>query len=266
MLLASSFFDTTAYRHRTIFSDCEPVWSALNNLKRYMDGYQYQAEILKPIADGVPLQKPVVLHDNSLIAAEACEIIYGGTCKGNLTISRSGSLLDGASLIMAGTILIGSKISIGRGSLIEGGATIKEPAVIGNCTEIRHGAYMRGYCLIGDRCVVGHTTEVKHSIFLDDAKAGHFAYLGDSILGNNANLGAGTKFANLKFIAGNVTILIDGKLQDSGMRKFGAILGDNAQTGCNAVTSPGTILGKKGILMPNTTAPSGYHHDHQRIR
>lgn len=266
MLLASSLFDTTAYGHRTIFSDSEPVWSALNNLKSYMDGYQYQHEILKPIAGGVPLQKPVVLHDNSFIAAEACEINYGSTCKGNLAISKNGSRLDGASLIMAGAILIGTKITIGRASLIEGGATIKEPAVIGNCTEIRQGAYMRGYCLIGDRCVVGHTTEVKHSIFLDDAKAGHFAYLGDSILGNNANLGAGTKFANLKFIAGNVSILIEGKLQDTGMRKFGAILGDNAQTGCNSVTSPGTILGKKAILMPNTTAPSGYHHDRQRMR
>ena len=266
MLLANSLFDTTAYAHRTIFSDSEPVWSALSNLKSYMDGCQYQTEILKPIAAGVPLQKAVVFYDNSLIDAEGCEIIYGDTCKGNLSISQNGSRLDGASLIMAGAILIGTKITIGRASLIEGGATIKEPAVIGDCTEIRQGAYMRGYCLIGDRCVVGHTTELKHSIFLDDAKAGHFAYLGDSIVGNNANLGAGTKCANLKFIAGNVSISIAGKRQNTGMRKFGAILGDNAQTGCNSVTSPGTIIGKKGILMPNTTAPSGYHQDRRPIR
>lgn len=266
MLLANSLFDTTSYAHRTLFSDSQPVWSALNDLRGYMDGCQYQAEILKSISDGVPLQKAAVLYDNRLIDAETCEIIYGDTCKGNLVISRDGSRLHGASLIMAGAILVGTKIAIGRASLIEGGATIKEPAVIGNYTEIRQGAYMRGYCLIGDRCVVGHTTEVKHSIFLDDAKAGHFAYLGDSILGNNANLGAGTKFANLKFIAGNVSIVIEGKRHDTGMRKFGAILGDNAQTGCNSVTNPGTIIGKKGMLMPNTTAPSGYHQDRRPIR
>lgn len=266
MLLAQSLLDTTAYHHKNLFSDSEPVWSALNNLKNYMNNYRYQTEIFRHIATGIPLENHIVFFNNNLISAKECEISYGDTGKGNLVISHNGSMLDGASLIMAGTILIGSKITIGRSSLIEGGATIKEPAIIGNCTEIRQGAYMRGYCLIGDRCVVGHTTEVKHSIFLDDAKAGHFAYLGDSILGNNANLGAGTKFANLRFISGNVSVLIEGKLTDTGMRKFGAILGDNAQTGCNSVTSPGTILGKNGVIMPNTTAPSGYHQDRKRVR
>jgi bifunctional N-acetylglucosamine-1-phosphate-uridyltransferase/glucosamine-1-phosphate-acetyltransferase GlmU-like protein len=107
--------------------------------------------------------------------------------------------------------------------------------------------------------VVGHTTEVKHSIFLDHAKAGHFAYLGDSILGREVNLGAGTKFANLRFLAGNVAVRTSEGLIDTGRRKFGAILGDRAQTGCNSVTNPGTVIGKEGILMPNTTASSGYH-------
>jgi len=266
MLLAESLFDTTTFSHHVLFSDTEPVWSALRDLKHYMDSFTYQTELLGPVADGTPLQESLVLHDNRLIAASTCEIVYGDTCKGNLTISKDSSTLEGATLIMAGAVFLGSRIAVGKASLVEGGATIKAPAIIGNQTEIRQGAYMRGYCLIGDRCVVGHTTEVKHSIFLDDAKAGHFAYLGDSILGNNANLGAGTKFANLKFIPGTVTVLCNGKLIDTGMRKFGAILGDSAQTGCNSVTSPGTILGKKGVLMPNTTAPSGYHQDRHRIR
>ena len=122
-------------------------------------------------------------------------------------------------------------------------------------------AGVRGCCLAGKRCILGHATEVKHSIFLDDAKAGHFAYLGDSILGANTNLGAGTKFANLRFLPGNVTIRIDGERIDTGRRKFGAILGDNTQTGCNSVTNPGTIFGRNCILMPNTTAPSGYHSE-----
>jgi bifunctional N-acetylglucosamine-1-phosphate-uridyltransferase/glucosamine-1-phosphate-acetyltransferase GlmU-like protein len=106
---------------------------------------------------------------------------------------------------------------------------------------------------------VGHTTEVKHTIFLNDAKAGHFAYLGDSILGNNVNLGAGTKFANLRFLPGTVKIKTEKGLVDSGLRKIGGILGDNCQTGCNSVCSPGTIMGKDSMLMPNTTSPSGYH-------
>jgi NDP-sugar pyrophosphorylase family protein len=114
--------------------------------------------------------------------------------------------------------------------------------------------------------VVGHTTEVKHSIFFNDAKAGHFAYLGDSILGNNANLGAGTKFANLRFLPGNVQVRTDSGVIDSGLRKLGAILGDRAQTGCNSVTNPGTLIGPDGILMPNTTAASGFHSKKAVIR
>jgi len=155
--------------------------------------------------------------------------------------------------------MMGRNIKIGRGVLIESGVLIKSPAIIGDYSEIRQGAYLRGYCLIGNRCVVGHTTEVKHSIFLNDAKAGHFAYLGDSILGNNVNLGAGTKCANLRFLSGNVAVKTPSGTVETGLRKFGAILGDNSQTGCNSVTSPGTIMGPECILMPNTTAPSGWH-------
>ena len=161
---------------------------------------------------------------------------------------------------------MGSRIKLGQGVLIESGAMVKEPAIIGDHCEVRQGAYMRGYCLLGKRCVLGHTTEVKHSIFLNDAKAGHFAYLGDSILGGDANLGAGTKFANLRFLGGTVTIRTEDGTLDSGLRKLGAILGDRVQTGCNSVTNPGTLIGPEGILMPNTTAPSGFHPARKVIR
>ena len=266
MIAADSLFDLDEFSHRQLFSAPFPVWNALSGLKSYMEAASYQTHIFTEFAGGTPLQQTYVIHENQLLHADTCTIEYGDTCKGKLLVEHNGSPLEGASVIMAGSIFIGDKITIGRGSLIEGGATIKAPTIIGDCTEVRQGAYIRGYCLFGDRCVVGHATEVKHSIFLNDAKAGHFAYLGDSILGNNANLGAGTKFANLKFTPGNVKILYQKKLIDTGMRKFGAILGDNAQTGCNSVTNPGTIIGRKGILMPNTTSPSGYHEDRKRIR
>ncbi|MCI5160515.1 MAG: glucose-1-phosphate thymidylyltransferase, partial [Candidatus Electrothrix sp. AX5] len=181
-------------------------------------------------------------------------------------IEVGGQLLPGASVIMAGAVIMGQKIQLGKGVLIESGALIKGPAVIGNYTEIRQGAYVRGYCLTGKCCVIGHTTEVKHSIFLNDAKAGHFAYLGDSILGNDANLGAGTKFANLRFLPGNVQVKTDKGLLDTGLRKLGAILGDRVQTGCNSVTNPGTLIGPDSILMPNTTADSGFHSSKKIIR
>ena len=266
MLYAHSLFDLPGYAHRSLFSEREPVWSALRDLKPYMNAFAYQNHIFTAFANGKPVENTLVLHRDTIEPIDDCKISFGDPCKGELIVTRDDEQLEGASVIMAGAVFLGHQLFLGHSSLIEGGATIKSPAIIGNNCEVRQGAYLRGYCLVGDRCVIGHTTEVKHSIFLNDAKASHFAYLGDSILGNRVNLGAGTKCANLRFIPGSVKILYEGKLEDTGMRKFGAILGDNAQTGCNTVTSPGTILGKGGIVMPNTTAASGYHEDRQRIR
>jgi NDP-sugar pyrophosphorylase family protein len=96
--------------------------------------------------------------------------------------------------------------------------------------------------------------------------AGHFAYIGDSILGSDVNLGAGTKLANLSIIRSQVNLRIDGVVHKTGLKKFGAIIGDNCETGCNSVTSPGTLLGKNSILVPNTTAPKGYHPNKSIIR
>jgi len=142
---------------------------------------------------------------------------------------------------------------------VEPGALIKGPIVVGSRTEIRQGAYVRGDCLVGDGCVVGHTTEIKGSIMMDGAKAGHFAYIGDSILGRNVNLGAGTKLANLKVIGGTVTFMHDKTQYDTGRRKLGAVLGDRTETGCNSVTSPGTLMGRRSIVYSTLTVPAGYY-------
>ncbi|MCE5319364.1 MAG: UDP-N-acetylglucosamine diphosphorylase [Parachlamydia sp.] len=142
------------------------------------------------------------------------------------------------------------QISIGQGTLLEPGAYIKGPCVIGkNCT-VRHGAYIRGDLIAGDNCVIGHDTEVKNAIFLDGAHAAHFAYVGDSILGNRCNLGAGVKCANLKLDGAVVDLFMDGKRISTGLRKFGAIVGDGVQIGCNCVTNPGTLLGRGVLCYP----------------
>lgn len=234
-------------------------------MRSYMDKKKY---FHSPFSENSyePFTKTVVIHDNNILSSDGLTIEFGDATKAKLKVFRGGTQLDGASVIMAGATLSGDKIDIGKGVLIESGAFVQSPAIIGDQTEVRQGAYMRGYCLIGKKCVVGHVTEVKHTIFLDGAKAGHFAYLGDSILGNEVNLGAGTKLANLRFTSGNVQVKIPKDLIDTGLRKFGAILGDHVQTGCNSVTAPGTMLGKKSMLMPNATAPSGLHRNHSFIR
>jgi len=154
-----------------------------------------------------------------------------------------------------------SEICIGEGTVVEPGAYIKGPCIIGrNCT-VRHGAYLRGNVIVGDDCIVGHDTEIKHSIMLNYSKAAHFAYLGDSILGNHVNLGAGTKCANLRFDDKNIKIRFEGQVFDTGLRKIGGILGDGTRTGCNTVANPGTITGKGVCCYPGVVVggliPSG---------
>ncbi len=167
----------------------------------------------------------------------------------------SGPLGNILGVIEQGAFLVNpEEISIGEGTIVEPGAYIMGPCIIGKKCEIRQGAYIRGNVITGNGCVIGHATEVKNSIFLNEAKAGHFAYIGDSILGNRVNLGAGTKCANLRFDGGNISIREGEKRFDTGLRKIGLIAGDDAQTGCNSVPNPGTIMGKGSVIGPCATA------------
>src|SRR6267142_2878718 len=151
-----------------------------------------------------------------------------------------------------GVAFVGKQVFIGEGTVVEDGAMIKGPAIIGRNCEIRHNAYIRENVIIGDRCVVGNSTEVKNSLLFNDAVAPHFNYIGDSILGYKAHLGAGVKISNIKIVQGNVTVEMNGKPFDTGLRKFGALLGDNVDVGCNAVLNPGTIIGRGSVIYPNT--------------
>jgi len=150
-----------------------------------------------------------------------------------------------------GVAYIGDKVFIGEGTVLEDGVMIKGPAIIGSNCHIRHNAYLRENVIIGDGCVVGNSTEIKNSLLFNNAGAPHFNYLGDSILGHKAHLGAGVKISNIKLFPGNITVTADGKQLDTGLRKFGALLGDGAEIGCNAVLNPGSIVGRGAVIYPN---------------
>lgn len=141
-------------------------------------------------------------------------------------------------------------ITIEKGAIVEPGAYIHGPCWIGKNSVVRHGAYIRGNLIAGEGCVIGHDTEVKNALFLNNAHAAHFAYVGDSILGNNINLGAGTICANLRLDRKEIAIQINGKKIQTGLRKFGAMIGDQTQIGCNSVLNPGTIIGKGVVCFP----------------
>jgi NDP-sugar pyrophosphorylase family protein len=136
---------------------------------------------------------------------------------------------------------------IGKGTVIEEGAMIKGPVIIGRDCEIRANAYVRDNVIIGDNCVVGNASEFKNCVLFNGCQVPHFNYVGDSILGYKAHLGAGVILSNLKSVRGNVQV--DGK--DTGLRKFGAIIGDHAEIGCNCVLNPGSVIGRQSILYPS---------------
>ena len=151
-----------------------------------------------------------------------------------------------------GRAQIGDAVFIGEGTTIEDGAMIKGPAIIGRNCEIRHNAYIREDVIIGDECVIGNSCEFKHSLLFNEAKVPHFSYVGDSIFGHLAHLGAGVKISNVKLMPGNVTVEIEGQPVDTGLRKFGALLGDHTDIGCNSVLNPGSIIGRRSVIYPNT--------------
>ena len=152
-----------------------------------------------------------------------------------------------------GIAFVGKEVFIGEGTVVEDGAMIKGPAIIGRNCQIRHNAYLREDVIIGDNCVVGNSTELKNVLLFNGAQVPHFGYVGDSILGHKTHLGAGVIVSNVKLVRGNVMVEKEGVPFDTGLRKFGALIGDYTDVGCNAVINPGSIIGRNCCIYPNVS-------------
>ncbi|OHE70591.1 MAG: UDP-N-acetylglucosamine diphosphorylase [Verrucomicrobia bacterium GWC2_42_7] len=135
-------------------------------------------------------------------------------------------------------------------------AAINGPAYIGAHTEIRPGCYIRGNVIVGEGCILGNSCEYKNCLLMDHVETPHYNYVGDSILGSRSHLGAGVILANLRLDRAEVKVKTASGLVSTGLRKFGAILGERAEVGCNAVIQPGSILGRHSVVM-STMAFSG---------
>jgi NDP-sugar pyrophosphorylase family protein len=142
------------------------------------------------------------------------------------------------------------QIFIDEDCIIEPGAYIEGPCYIEKRCIIRHGAYIRGQVVLRQGAIVGHCSEVKNSFFFPLAKAPHFNYVGDSILGSHVNLGAGVKIANYRLDKQKIFIPINGKRVETDTSKLGAIIGDRVSLGCNSVTNPGTLIEKDFSCSP----------------
>lgn len=267
MVSPADLFDLEGASFQDLFKGAELVWDVLDPIKAYtaalVDHAGHTGALLR--GGGEVLPRTVVLHRGRVFDCDF-KLLGGDPTKGKMRVLLNDQEVDDAAVVYAGAVFMDDQVHIAPGAVVEPGALLKGPTYIGPGSEVRQGAYLRGGCLVGAGCVVGHTTEMKNSIMMNGAKAGHFAYLGDSILGRDVNLGAGTKLANLKILERPYHLKAGDSVYHVARRKFGAIMGDLCQTGCNSVTNPGTVLGRSSLVAPCTSVPGGYYKPKSVIR
>ncbi len=153
---------------------------------------------------------------------------------------------------LLGRPYVGPTVYVGHGTVIENGATVKGPAWIGNNCQVRSGCYVRENVIVGDGVVLGNSCEFKNCVVFNDAEVPHFNYVGDSVLGHRAHLAAGVILSNVRLDRREVAVRHGGERFPTGLRKFGAVIGDRAELGCNVVVSPGSIIGRESLVYPLT--------------
>ncbi len=160
-------------------------------------------------------------------------------------IKKIGPTLDPAEFEQKG-----EDIWIAKSAKVWPTVSITGPCIIGRDAEVRQCAFIRGKAIVGDGAVVGNSTELKNVILFNNVQVPHYNYVGDSVLGFKAHMGAGAVTSNVKQDKKNVTISFKGQKVETGLRKFGAMLGDNVEVGCNSVLNPGTVVGRFSNVYP----------------
>lgn len=145
---------------------------------------------------------------------------------------------------------IGEDIWISRTAKVAPTASVAGPTIIGHNAEVRHCAYIRGSVIVGESAIVGNSTELKNTLLFNEVQVPHYNYVGDSILGYKAHIGAGGITSNMKSDKSLISVNVDGECFETSLRKFGTILGDNVEIGCNSVLNPGSIVGRGSNIYP----------------
>ncbi len=156
---------------------------------------------------------------------------------------------------------IGDDIWVAKTADVMPSAYLHGPLIIGPETQVRHCAFIRGSAIIGRGCVIGNSSELKNCIIFDNAQVPHYNYIGDSILGYRSHLGAGAKTSNLKSDKSNVCVRAEDEIIETGMKKFGAIVGDNVEVGCNTILNPGSVIGRNTTIYPLSMVRGFVAHD-----
>jgi len=160
---------------------------------------------------------------------------------------------------------VGERVSLGAGTIVEPGAVIQGPAIIGENCVIRSNAYIRENVIIGDNCIVGNSTEVKNALLFDEVAIPHFNYVGDSILGYKVHLGSSVILSNVKTPIGEIKVVTLQETIQTGLEKFGALIGDRTEIGASAVLNPGSVIGKECLIYP-TARFRGVRDSHSIVK
>ncbi len=191
--------------------------------------------------------KDLFSFDKSLAGEELSKFEYPWQALGSipLIIMKIGSLLSDKEYNE-----VYPSVWIHKSVVVAPTAFIAAPAIIGEESEIRNCAFIRGSVLVGKNCIIGNSTEIKNSILFDRVQVPHFNYVGDSILGFGAHMGAGAVTSNVKGNKSKVSVFFGEEKFETGLRKLGAMIGDGAEIGCNCVLNPGTVIGRNTQIYP----------------
>lgn len=254
-------FALDASAHGALFEGEAGPWEALASLDAYLEGLFEMCRLGGRIRGSARDSARDPARDPAAPAAPPGS---------STTMGQARLYLEAGAEVDPGATIQG-EVFVGSGSRIEAGALVKGPAWIGRGCEVRQGAYLRGFVLAGDGAVLGHASEFKRCILLEGAQAPHFNYVGDSILGIGAHIGAGVILSNVRLDKRQVRVRLLSPsglpglgFFDTGLEKLGAILGDGCEVGCNSVLNPGTLLGRGCFVAPLSTV-KGSHGAGERI-
>lgn len=247
------FFDLELMEYKELFEGTSFVWETV---KKMQEG--------TPVDDITRSRCETVTHsgENPADVSGSVEVRIAAECKVGPRVAVSGDdglvCIDEGAEVRPGTMIIAGKnaVYIGKGAKVGPNAHIdatKGSVCVGDKATLRQGSYLRELSLIAKKATIGNSCEIKCALIGPEAEVPHFNYVGDSIFGYKAHTGAGVKISNLKITpdpqkVNTVKVKYDGNVYDTGMRKFGIILGDRAQIGCNSVANPGTFIGKNVLI------------------
>ena len=191
-------------------------------------------------------------HSSHIVSQSDFEKIKFFYRENDAIYAKNLSDLKAYKLNLEDYVEISENVYVHKSSLISKTACIVGPTIIGKNTEIRHSAYIRGSVIVGENSIVGNSTEVKNAIIFNNVQCPHYNYVGDSVLGEYAHTGAGVILSNVKSDKKNIKITMDGEVIETGLRKFGAIIGNHVEVGCNSVLCPGTVIFPNTNIYPLT--------------